>query len=367
MDWTSCTVQVSAGFDSQKPSARASITNATRLIQLLNNMTETTYRGRRAACIENSQLRVTVLYEGGHIAELLVKETGVNPLWTPPWPTIEPSTYDVGRHPEYGSDAESKLLAGIHGHNLCLDLWGPPSAAEAAAGMTVHGEASVALYTISGGAGQVLVCQCLLPAAQLAFERKLELDGSKLLFSETVRNLGALDRPIAWTQHVTLGPPFLVGGETQFRVPATRSMTYEGEVFDWPMLRGEDLRVFTNAAVSGKFSTHLLDPADDQAYFVAWSPQSKTVIGYRWQREDFPWIGIWEENRSRAEAPWNGETITRGMEFGVSPMPESRRKMVDRGSLFGVEGYRWIPARSAVSVHYEAFARRAEVMLERPD
>jgi hypothetical protein len=323
-------------------------------------MPDATYRGRRAAFIENSHLRVTVLAEGGHIAEMLVKETGVNPLWTPPWPTIEPSSYDLAKHPEYGSDSESKLLAGIHGHNLCLDLWGAPSPEEAAAGMTVHGEASIAPYEIVTGPGNVMLCQCTLPGAGLAFERKLELDGIALLFTETVRNLTPWDRPVAWTQHVTLGPPFLRHGKTQFDVPATKSMTYDGDVFDWPMLGDEDLRVFTGAEVSGKFSTHLLDPALERVWFRAWCPESKTAIGYRWNRVDFPWIGLWEENRSRTTPPWNGETITRGLEFGVSPMPESRRKMIDRGSLFGVPGYRWIPAQTSVTVHYEAFAHRSE-------
>src|SRR5229473_2316603 len=118
-------------------------------------MPETTYRNRRAHSIETEDLRVTVLAEGGHIAEILDKRTGVNPLWTPPWPSIEPSTYDRARHPEYGDDAESKLLSGIMGHNLCLDLFGPPSEAEAAAGLTVHGEASVVLYEIESTAHEI--------------------------------------------------------------------------------------------------------------------------------------------------------------------------------------------------------------------
>jgi hypothetical protein len=29
--------------------------------------------------------------------------------------------------------------------------------------------------------------------------------------------------------------------------------------------------------------------------------------------------------------------------------------MIARGSLFGVPGFRWIPARSKVSVEYDAF------------
>ena len=45
-------------------------------------------------------------------------------------------------------------------------------------------------------------------------------------------------------------------------------------------------------------------------------------------------------------------TITRGMEFGVSPFPETRQAMVERGRLFDTPGFRWIPAGSQVSVEY---------------
>ena len=54
-----------------------------------------------------------------------------------------------------------------------------------------------------------------------------------------------------------------------------------------------------------------------------------------WRRADFPWMGIWEENQPRPAAPWNGGAVTRGMEFGVSPFPETRRQMIERGPLFG--------------------------------
>ena len=74
---------------------------------------------------------------------------------------------------------------------------------------------------------------------------------------------------------------------------------------------------------------------------------------------DFPWLGIWEENASRTAPPWNGTALTRGMEFGVSPFPESRRQMIDRGQLFGVPAYRWIAARGVVEVEYWAVLRAA--------
>ncbi len=104
----------------------------------------TLFHGRQAVSIENEALRVTVLKEGGHIAEVLHKKSGVSPLWVPHWPSIEPSQFDPVTHPEFGGGADGRLLAGIMGHNLCLDIFGGPSDAEAAAGLTAHGEASVA-------------------------------------------------------------------------------------------------------------------------------------------------------------------------------------------------------------------------------
>src|SRR3954464_2921878 len=112
-------------------------------------MNAITFRGRQAVQIENEFLRVTVLQEGGHIAEVFDKRAGVNPLWSPPWPSMEPSQFDRDQPVCYGTGSEAKLLAGIMGHNLCLDLFGAPSEEEILAGLTVHGEASVNRYDIT--------------------------------------------------------------------------------------------------------------------------------------------------------------------------------------------------------------------------
>ncbi len=336
-------------------------TPARRRIQC-STMPEVRYHNRRARQIENDQVRVTVTVEGGHIAEILHKPSGVNPLWTPPWPSIEPSTYNQAAHPEYGNDAESKLLAGIFGHNLCLGIFGPPSPEEARAGLTVHGEASIAPYEIETSASELL-SRTQLPAAQLAFERRIRLEPNGVLrISESVENLAALDIPIAWTQHVTMGPPFLEKGRTQFRAPGTRSRTLDGRDFEWP----GDLEVFPDSPSSGRFATTLMDPHREQAYFLAFSPSARVLFGYVWKRADFPWLGVWEENYSRKNPPWNGRTLTRGMEFGVSPMPEPRRQMIERNSLFGTPAYRWLPARSKARAEYLAFIQPADRIPDEP-
>ena len=68
-----------------------------------------------------------MLAEGGHIAEIYDKAARVNPLWTPPWPTVEPSAFEPRHAGVYGDGSDARLLAGIMGHSLCLDIFGPPS------------------------------------------------------------------------------------------------------------------------------------------------------------------------------------------------------------------------------------------------
>jgi hypothetical protein len=210
--------------------------------------------------------------------------------------------------------------------------------------------------------------------AQLRFDRQTRLAGDVVCFSETIENLSSTDRPIGWTQHVTLGPPFLEGGCTEFRVSATRSkvidsdfnggkgMQKPGAEFDWPLCplkdgSVSDLGVFTSEPVSGGFTGHLMDPSREQAFFLAWSPRSRVLIGYVWNRRDFPWLGRWEENHLRTAPPWNGAALACGMEFGVSPLVASRREMVARGTLFGVPAFGWVPAKTTVRAKYCAFIR----------
>jgi hypothetical protein len=344
------------------------------------------FRKRRAVAIENAELRLTALVEGGHIAEVFDKRSGLNPLWTPPWPSIEPSTFNSSTHREYGADIDAKLLAGIMGHNLCLDIFGAPTDEEAAAGLTPHGEASVASYDIDTAAsGDALTMRADLPLAQIVVERRIALHERTVRICETITNLAGVDRPIGWTQHVTLGPPFLEKGVTRFEASATKSKTYEsafgaadylraGAEFNWPQaprIRAgtSDLRCLAEISSSSAYTAHLMDSRDKHAFFVAFSPTHRLAFGYVWRRDDFPWLGIWEENHSRSSAPWNGKTLARGMEFGVSPFPESRRAMVDRRTLFDVPTYRWLPARGRLDVEYWVIvsgAQRTPEALEWP-
>jgi hypothetical protein len=336
------------------------------------------FNGRRAMTIESAEIAVVVLEGGGHIAAVVDKASGVNPLWVPPWRSIEPSAFGPAEHAVYGSGSDGRLLAGIMGHNLCLDLFGGPSPEEEAAGLTAHGEASVATYTLESS-GPHLTARADLPIAQLRLERRIEISGRGVRVRESVENLAGTDRPIGWTQHVTLGPPFLERGSTEFRASAAESCVIDsqfgtgdylrpGARFEWPHAPTPgagtvDLRLYTSASSSSAYTAHLMR-SEGQAFFVAFSPRLRLAFGYVWNPADFPWMGIWEENHSRTQPPWNGRTLTRGMEFGVSPFPESRREMVDRGRLFGVPTYRWLPARTVLEAEYWIVCRPADAVPE---
>ncbi len=343
-------------------------------------MPRTSYLDRRAVSIENQHLRLTVTQEGGHIAELFHKAADVNPLWVPHWTTGEPSLFGPAQEVVFGNGVEAKLLFGILGHNLCLDLFGGPSEAEAAAGLTAHGEASILPYRIQE-AEATLTCSLHMPLAQLQFERTLTLQGEDVAICETVRNLMAWDRPLAWTQHVTLSPPYLDPSTTQFRATGAQGAVVAsgfndapyllaGAEFAWPHapLAGgsgsSDLQHMKPEAPASSYTAISMQPG--QAYWTAWSPEYRLAISYIWQASDFPWLGIWEENRSRAFKPWNRAGITRGMEFGTSPFPESRRAMVERGTLMGVPAYKWLPAHASLTAHYRIALRQCDTVPEHP-
>lgn len=51
--------------------------------------------------------------------------------------------------------------------------------------------------------------------------------------------------------------------------------------------------------------------------------------------------------------------------FGVSPFQQSRRDIVDRGKLFDVPTYRWLPAKGTPEADYSAVMLEADAMPER--
>ncbi len=339
--------------------------------------------GRSGFHLQADWGHISVLAGGGHICELNLNAcSGVNPLWRPPWTTIDPSDYKVSKHARrYGPPPDGRLLSGIAGHSLSFDHFGPPSIEETVAGLTTHGEAPALKWKIENQAQSpkpLLRYGVTLPEAGIRFSRKLTLDrvNPVIYCEEEAINLSSYDRPISWNEHVTFGPPFLEEETTWFDMPATRakvcpasyshrfSLQPDAE-FTWPKAPTKDRKRLnlrtTPAARFGHYTAQLLDPQLEVGFIAACNPRLKLLVVYAFQRADFPWVGNWEERYSRTSAPWRGKTFCRGLEFSTTPFSIPRRETIAQGPLFGEPTYRWLPAKSKSQVRFLI------LLLEAPD
>ena len=338
---------------------------------------------------------ISVLEGGGHICELVRHTSGaVNPLWKPTWKTIDPSAYKRRKHVRvYGPPPEGKLLAGIAGHSISFDYFGPPSPWEIAAGHSTHGEAPVVRWQeqlTPQTRRPRLVYGAQLPQAQMRLQRSISLDHDNpvVYCEETAFNLATFDRPISWNHHVTFGPPFLEPNVTLFDMPATLSkvcpaafskkMSIQPDSeFRWPnapKTKGGILNLRTSEKGRyGHYTAHLLDPALENAFIAVSNPRLRLLVLYVFNRNDFPWVGNWEESYSRVHVPWNGREFCRRFEFSTTPFPIPRRETVALGKLFNEATYTRLSAKSIAKRRYmivlldvpETFKGAAAVDIER--
>jgi hypothetical protein len=333
-----------------------------------------THAGRPAWTIQNGKMKVVVMPGGGHIAALTLtrgKNANMNPLWTPPWKGIDPQNW-TPKDKRFGDAPGAPLLSGIIGHNICVDFFGGPSAAETKAGIPVHGEAPCVEWKPVRKTANSVTYKTTLPKAQMDVSRTIALAGdSAIWITETVTNKTAFDRPFGWQQHPTFGPPFLKEGETFFDIGGKQSMVFpqefskgerlkRGAIFEWPQAPtsdgGEtDMRAWPVGNKSSDFTTTQIDPEKDWGWFTVVNVKKGLLCGYVWPRKDYPWCAIWEENKFRDGAPWYGKAVTRGIEFGTTPFAYSRKDAVQQGSLFRTPTYRWISAGAKQTIGYGAF------------
>ena len=275
----------------------------------------TSWRGRQAYVLANNLVRLITLTGGGHVAEFWFQESSgfptLNPLWVPPWTTMEPHQYREKLHAElYGAPLTGKLLSGLVGHNLCLDYFGLPSNEETKQGLSLHGEAPSAKWQKSGARATseyaALELTVRLPVAGLRFRREIKIRRNESIayFNETVTNDRKADHLFHWTQHVTLGPPFL-DPQSRVAVSATKGRTfphgYENKAllessrdFRWPNAPGHEggfvnlTRSFTRPG-RGFVVIVQLDPRREVEFIAAVSTQHGLLLAYCFSRRDFPW------------------------------------------------------------------------------
>ena len=343
---------------------------------------QASWKGRQAYVVGNNVIRFTTLTGGGHIVDLHLADAagaaGVSPLWVPPWRTMDPHRYREKDHArEYGTITEGKLLSGLAGHNICLDYFGSPSVEEAKQGLSQHGEAPWSKWqktSVSLSQRRVALGMSVrLPVSGLRFSREMELRKGEpiVYFKEVVRNERKADHFFHWTQHITLGLPFLSPEDAEVALPGTKGLTYphgydEGKAllasnqeFRWPnapLVKGGRVDLTRPFPRKGRgfVVAVLLDKKKDLGFVAALNRRSGLLIAYCFKRSDFPWVAIWEENMGISAAPWKQRVRARGLEFSTTPLPLLRREAFLAGRLFDEPTLTWVPARGKKTVQYVA-------------
>ena len=76
------------------------------------------------------------------------------------------------------------------------------------------------------------------------------------------------------------------------------------------------------------------------------------ALSYVWERETFPWLMTWEENNARMDKPWNGRTLTRGLEISSYAFALGRKANVEMGALFDTPTFEWLDAYETKSTKF---------------
>ena len=346
------------------------------------HITTENWRDRAAVTLSNGVAEATLLPGGGHLARWgLAADQGTsqeNLLWEVPWKTADPGTEEHAAIAKALGDEEGQYLASYTGHVLCLDGFGAPSAADAAAGVSLHGEAPSVMWEFAAQLPNAATGSTVLPVAGLRVERQFSLlaEESVLRVEESVTNLRDAERALHWVQHVTFGALGLASSDVRMSASVQKGITfpldYDGRgllkpdtEFTWPQAPGADgqsvdlRRLFTQPGKGFVAATRQREGRE--LGFVAGCGAGR-VVGYLFRIEDFPWLTIWEENRARQVAPWSGQVQARGMEFGTTPLPLGNEAVDARGPLFGKPTSRRIGGEETLLAPWLLFA--AEVPRE---
>jgi len=329
--------------------------------------------------LATDSLEMVLLTGGGHVASLSLPG-GPNVLWQSEWKTIEPQQFRPGRDSSaYGDPPVGNFLSHFTGHAVCADYFGAPSREEAAQGLPLHGEIGSRPWQISvrNQAGLARArCRADAPKSEFRFEREVTLRGDESVacFRERLTNQRPRDRSVQWVQHATFGKPLLVAGESTVCLPATEGITwphgYEGKAlladsrrFAWPMAPMAnggvaDLSQPFARSNKGFVAAALVERGRDYGFVAVLNWNLGLLAGYCFRRADFPWIAIWEENRARRDAPWNGRSQARGLEFGTTATPLGLRDTILNGPVLGETTFIVVPANATKEICYLAFVTR---------
>jgi hypothetical protein len=324
----------------------------------------TTFESLSAITLTNDKLALTVIPEGGAMAQVVLAgdPDRNNPLWNP---------MQIARNAGLKPPTDF-----YRGHFVCVDGFGPVSPEERAAGLPMHGEAHRLPWNLDSYQKQdqtmTATFSVRLPLVQENLTRTYRVvDGENIVWVDSqLESLLAFDRPVFWGEHATIGTPFLEPGKVVVDMPVEKAKTRAYQTgtapnnrqlksftdFTWPMAptldgRSFDMRSAPMMPGQLEHSTSLMNPSRRLVFVTALHVEKKLLIGWVFKREEFPWVQTWLSY----PAP---NRMARGMEFSTQPFDLSRSDILKAGPMFDTPVFRVLPAKAKVSAGFLMFYTR---------
>ena len=266
--------------------------------------------------LENEQCSLQIEDVGGSIVDFHLKGQNINPL-----------NFKMLHQSPFHEDLYFK------GHFLCAGRWGDPSKGEMAKGVNKHGE-FVKLKWAGKQEANTLDMFASSKLEGLSVTRRIEISSLSACYkiTDNLCNENPLGRMYQIMQHPSLAGPFL-NSDTIVDCNATAGFDYAHEKFgnsivtQWPNVytkNGLKLKLDRPDKNYSSVFPFIVNPAETFGWITAWSPEHRLLIGYIWEREDYPWINHWlhwEEPTSGLSPEGNetentGKILYRGLEFG---------------------------------------------------
>ena len=96
------------------------------------------------------------------------------------------------------------------------------------------------------------------------------------------------------------------------------------------------------------------------AYVTALNTARHYLLGYIFQREEFPWMMSYMNYTANG---W----LARTLEFATQPFDMPRRSMVEQNRMFDTAVYRWLPAKSKIATRFLLFYVKSPEGMTRVD
>lgn len=291
--------------------------------------------------LQNSTALIKVDKLGGAITNFSLKNKKINPL-------------------SFRLELKNQISRSCFykGHFLGLGRWADPSVKEGEAGLSKHGDLVNADWEgVASGNSCTMATSSKLEGFDIERTITLHPDSSCFHVKEKIKNINPLSRMYNMVQHATIASPFL-NKNTIINCSATKGFNalaeYAGEeLFQWPNV-SENRHTITNleCPLNAHSAVHsfISHPEQPWGWITAYSPEHALLLGYIWNRKDYPWINFWMQESEN-------NIIYRGLEFNTTGIHKTFREILEKNliQVLGEKTYSFIDPQEEHTRQYIAF------------